>query len=214
MAERTRTARDQETPEVGKRRPYRKSAATRRAIVEAAADVFAANGYRAGSYQDIADRIGMSQSSLFHHFPTKQDLLVAVLERRDVLAETLPDGSSAPGNVRGVLAQAHRNAGIPGLIELYTVLAGESVTEGHPTRDYFVARFERSRDGFANDLRALAAEGLLRDGVDPDRTAASLVALWDGIQLQGLLDRDIDVVGCLRDFLERIFVPGTEIPES
>lgn len=200
--------------EGGKRRPYRKSATTRRTIVEAAAEVFAQQGYGAGSFQDIADRIGMSQSSLFHHFPTKRDLLLAVLERRDLISDTLPDGSIAPGNVRGVLAQARRNADIPGLIELYTVLSGESVTRGHPARAHFVARFERLRRDFAEDLRSLAAEGLIRDGVDPDRTAASLIALWDGIQLQGLLDPDIDVVGCLRDYLESVFVPGAEIPES
>lgn len=180
----------------------------------AAADVFAEYGYSAGSYQDIADRIGMSQSSLFHHFPTKRDLLLAVLERRDLLSDTLPDGSIAPGNVRGVLVQARRNAGIPGLVELYTVLSGGSVTQGHPARGYFVARFERLRGDFAEDLRALATEGLIRDGVDPDRAAASLIALWDGIQLQGLLDPEVDVVGCLRDYLESIFVPGAEIPAS
>jgi AcrR family transcriptional regulator len=194
--------------QTGRRKSYRKSAVTRRAIVQGAAEVFATYGYQVGTYQDIADRIGMSQSSLFHHFPTKRDLLLAVLEYRDLLSDTAADGTRSPGNVRGVLEQARRNAQIPGLVELYTVLAGESVTQGHPARGYFVARFERLRRDFAADLRTLAAEGLVREGVDPDRAAASLIALWDGIQLQGLLEPDLDVVSCLRDYIEGLLAPG------
>ena len=46
-----------------------------------------------------------------------------------------------------------------------------------------------------------------------DRAAASLVALWDGIQAQWLLDRDtVDVVGCLGDFLNGIIVPAEHSP--
>ena len=57
--------------------PYAKHAGRRAAIIEAAAEVFAARGYHAGSFQQVADRVGMSQSSLFHYFPTKRDLLLA-----------------------------------------------------------------------------------------------------------------------------------------
>ena len=47
-------------------------------------------------------------------------------------------------------------------------------------------------------------------GVDPDRAATSLVGLWDGLQLQSLLDPRVDVVGCLRDYLDGILLPDPE----
>ena len=191
-----------------KRGPYAKSAQRRRQIIEAAFDVFAARGYQGGSLQEVADRVGLGHTSILHYFPSKRALLIAVLEQRDAVAK--PQPSEAPqGLVEVVLAQAMHNQAIPGLIELYTVLCGEAVTEGYPARDYFVDRFSRLRASYARRLRELEARGRLRPGVDVDRAAASLVALWDGIQAQWLLDRDtVDVVGCLGDFLNGIIVPA------
>lgn len=166
--------------------------------------MFATRGYQAGSFQDVADRVGMSQSSLFHYFPTKRDLLVAVLERRDSTRGMQGDRRHAQSYVDAAVGLARSNASVPGAIELYTVLAGESVTAGHPGQEYFAQRFASLRAEIAADLHHLKASGQLRDGVDPDRAATSFIALWDGTQLQWLLDRSIDVAGCLRDYLESI----------
>ena len=47
---------------------YAKTAARRREILEAGIEVFSANGFRSGSIRDIAERVGMSQAGLLHHF--------------------------------------------------------------------------------------------------------------------------------------------------
>ncbi len=188
------------------RRSYSKTAERKRRIVEAAAGVFAERGYQAGSYQEIADRVGVSQSSLSHHFPTKPDLLLAVLQWRDDMSRAPHGGGDPRAFARQLLGQAERNAAVPGLVELYTVLAGESVTKGHPATPYIVERFSRLRADYRGDLEELAAAGALRDGVDPARAAASVVALWDGIQLQAQLDPDIDVIAVMRDYLRAILV--------
>ncbi len=193
-----------------RRGPYAKSSRRRREILDAAFEVFAARGYQGGSLQEVADRIGLSQTGILHYFPSKRDLLIAVLAKRDRMAEVDSSAAGAPRDLVGeVLEQARHNESVPGLIELYTVLCGESVTETYPDREYFVDRFRRLRASYARKLRDLAAQGRLRDDVDIDRAAASLVALWDGIQAQWLLDRDgTDVVGCLRDYLDSILVPA------
>ncbi|RWZ46123.1 TetR/AcrR family transcriptional regulator [Labedella phragmitis] len=199
-----------------RRGPYAKSAERRRAIVDAAFDVFASRGYRGGSFREVAERVGMSQTSLLHYFPSKEDLLVAVLARRDdVEPEPDPDevrcraGEGARGRAArfalSIEAQAEANVGIPGVIELYAVLSGEAVTADHPGREYFVERFENLRRDYVEELTALRELGVLRDGVDPVRAAASIVALWDGIQLQWLFDRDaVDMAAALRDYLSLI----------
>ena len=98
--------------------------------------------------QEVADRVGLGHTSILHYFPSKRALLIAVLEQRDAVAK--PQPSEAPqGLVEVVLAQAMHNQAIPGLIELYTVLCGEAVTEGYPARDYFVDRFSRLRASYA-----------------------------------------------------------------
>lgn len=47
-------------------------------VLDAAARVFAQRGFAAASVRDIVQPIGMQPGSLYYHFPTKEDLLVAV----------------------------------------------------------------------------------------------------------------------------------------
>ncbi len=198
-----------ETSARGRRGPYAKAAEKKQAIVEAAHSVFAARGYRGGSLQDVADVVGMSQTSLLHYFPAKSDLLLAVLEWRDqVSGDGRAPVDPGEGLIDAVLRQTLFNEKIPGVIELYTVLCAESLTQDHPGREFFVARFANLRRDYAEAFEGLAAEGRLRAGVDPRRAAASLIALWDGIQTQWLLEPEsVDMAGSLRDYLELIVLP-------
>lgn len=191
-----------------RRGPYAKSTERRNTILAAAHAVFAARGYRGGSLQEVADRVGMSQTSLLHYFPSKSELLLAVLNWRDSITGdgTKPDPDEP--FVDSIIRQARFNEDIPGVIELYTVLCAESVTEGHPGRDYFTERFERLRRSYTRQLSQLAAEGRLRPGVTPEAAAASLIALWDGIQTQWLLaPGSVDMAGCLRGYLDLVLLP-------
>jgi AcrR family transcriptional regulator len=66
------------------------STATR--ILDAAEDLFAERGFAGVSVREIAGRVGLNQASIYNHFPSKQALYEAVLERgftpiRDLLAE-------------------------------------------------------------------------------------------------------------------------------
>jgi TetR/AcrR family transcriptional repressor of nem operon len=53
---------------------------TRDRIVEAAMELFGAKGYNSTSVADILSRTQLNSGSLYHAFPGKQDILVAVLE--------------------------------------------------------------------------------------------------------------------------------------
>lgn len=53
---------------------------TRQRIVETAAELFWAKGYNSTSIADILSRAQVNSGSLYHAFPGKQDLLIAVLE--------------------------------------------------------------------------------------------------------------------------------------
>jgi AcrR family transcriptional regulator len=68
-------------------RPLRADAARNRALLlAAAADEFAAHGLEA-SVADIARRAGVGKGTVFRHFPTKDDLIAAiVLDRVELLA--------------------------------------------------------------------------------------------------------------------------------
>jgi TetR/AcrR family transcriptional regulator, transcriptional repressor for nem operon len=53
---------------------------TRARIIEAAMELFWAKGYGSTSIADILSRSQVNSGSLYHFFPGKQDLLIAVLE--------------------------------------------------------------------------------------------------------------------------------------
>ncbi len=58
---------------------------TRRALLTAARELFAANGFQATRTQEIVQRAGLTRGALYHHFRDKEDLFRAVYE--EVTAE-------------------------------------------------------------------------------------------------------------------------------
>lgn len=57
-----------------------KSARTRLRLVEAAIDCLVEGGYSRLTTQAVAERTGASRGSMHHHFPTRMDLVAAVVE--------------------------------------------------------------------------------------------------------------------------------------
>ena len=50
-------------------------------IIQAAAQIFRQKGYHAASMQDIADAVHLQKASLYHHVTSKQDILLAILDK-------------------------------------------------------------------------------------------------------------------------------------
>lgn len=53
---------------------------TREGILEAAARIFSEKGYHATSMQDIADAVNLQKASIYHHFSSKQEILLDILD--------------------------------------------------------------------------------------------------------------------------------------
>jgi len=64
-------------------------------ILYQAARLFARNGFPGTTTRQIAEAAGLSQSSLFHYFSTKDDILVALSERAHVRFQFMLDSVSA-----------------------------------------------------------------------------------------------------------------------
>jgi AcrR family transcriptional regulator len=57
---------------------------TRRALLDAARQVFAADGFQATRTEEIVQRAGLTRGALYHHFRDKEDLFRAVYEEVSV----------------------------------------------------------------------------------------------------------------------------------
>src|ERR1700754_3830968 len=167
--------------------------ATRDQLVRAAMHAFAERGYRSVTMHAIAAEVGVTRQGLLHHFPSKDKLLVAVLERRDEedaeLLATLRGGAdpSLPAILRGVL---RHNAERPGLAELFTILSAESVDPDHPAYEWFSDRYRRGRTLVADWIASEQAHGTITNALAPERLATAVLALMDGLQLQQQLEPD------------------------
>lgn len=73
----------------------------REAIVEKAADLFAERGFLGASVSDIAKACKTSKSLLYHYYPSKEDVLYAVMASHvDGLVESVETAMAVPGSAR------------------------------------------------------------------------------------------------------------------
>ena len=168
-----------------------RGAATRALILDAALEAFAESGYRGTSVREIAARCGLTHPALIYHFPTKADLLLAVLERRD---EDGPlEGLAADRVLARLVETAGANQSRRGLIELFATLSAEATAADHPAHAWFARRYANLVATLTRAYAELAETGELRPGVDPGVAARRLVAVMDGLQVQWLLDPEVDM---------------------
>lgn len=190
--------------ETGSRGPYAKTARVRADIVAAATAVFAETGYRAGSLREIAARAGLTDRAISHHFRTKEDLLHAVLRARDEAGGALIDNGPNDALDR-ILQLAHTDRARPGLIELHAVISAEAANPTHPAHTHYAQRYADFRAYLAGAFADIAAEQESPDAASPltpEESAILLVALWEGLQLLWLYDREgIDVERLLRAYV-------------
>ncbi|HEX6390912.1 MAG TPA: TetR/AcrR family transcriptional regulator [Solirubrobacteraceae bacterium] len=80
--------------------------ATRAAIVAAAADCLVEDGYAAWTTRRVAERAGVAQSTLMHHFPARERLLIEAVER---LAWQLAQDALRRLDIDALRSRKHRN---------------------------------------------------------------------------------------------------------
>lgn len=170
------------------RGPYAKTAAVRTAILDAAFEVFAESGYRSGSIREVAERVGMSEAGVLHHFPTKSALLAGVLDLKDDRSyETVPlDSAEAVETLRGLTKLAAYNQTMPEIIKMFSTLSAEATAPEHPAHDYFTERYEHVRSRLRGTFDHLAEQQRLRPGVNPAQASVATIAIMDGLQVQWL----------------------------
>lgn len=168
-------------------------------------EVIAEHGYRGTSLGDVAERAGLTRPGLLHHFASKEQLLIGLLEARDrwdIAAAAAHNESSAPFTLNTMAELVDYNATRPGIVQAFLVLSGGSVVSGGAsTRDFFEKRYRETRDLMATSLRAELGDEL-PGGLTPEQAAPLLVAVMDGLQLQWLLEPgQVDMPESFRDFL-------------
>lgn len=102
---------------------------TRQALLDHAAELIRTCGYNGFSYADLAERVGIRKASIHHHFPTKEDLGLALVDQYiDQFAQSLQAIDRQHRTAHSALngyAQLYRNSVVQGWGCLCGMLASE-----------------------------------------------------------------------------------------
>lgn len=177
-------------------------------ILEVAQRLLTRNGWRNTTLAQIAKEAGVSAAGLLHHFESKEQLLHAVVDARDLDDDTHADRS---GDLFEQIAQAgDRVARAPELVGTYSVLLVENLMPDAPLHDRLLGRQQAAVGIVAELIRQGQASGKYRDDIDPALKAVQIVSLVNGMEISWLLDPSIPLQQSLQEYarsLAREFAP-------
>jgi AcrR family transcriptional regulator len=167
-----------------------RSEETQARILEAAVKQFSISGYNKASVDSICAAAGISKGAFYHHFKTKQDVFLALL---DGWLQTFDQA-----------IEASKDRPVPETFQMmteYFPYIFQSASENLPmflefllqaSRDETVwqasiAPYRRYHKHFASLIKKGIAEGSFAD-VNPDLAARLIVSAAMGLLLQSLLD--------------------------
>jgi AcrR family transcriptional regulator len=194
-----------------RRGPYAKSAVQKDKILRAALDYFGQQGFNAASMRELAREVGMSQPGLLHHFGTKTNLLIAVIDERDAISnEQVARRVEQTGSpMEGLIRVVEHNSENANLTRLFAIVSAEATHPDHPAYHYFGERSIRLIPQIGQLLESAAAAGEI-ETVDHVADSARLVtAMMAGLQVQWLQRPDLDMVVLFRRFLAATFPART-----
>lgn len=195
----------------------RQPEATRRGLLEAAFEEIYVNGFQAASLHSILRAAEVTKGALYHHFASKAELGIAVLDeviRGVMLEDWIQPVAGAEEDPIGALQRVVR-AKADKLSDEEIALGcplNNLAQEMSPVDERFRERvnetFEEWETAFAEALERGQAEGSVRRDVDTHRVAAFLVSSIEGTfgraknaESRALLESNFEL---LRAFLETL----------
>lgn len=157
---------------------------TREKLIAAAEVLVRKRGWSGFSYADLAEAVGLRKASIHHHFPTKEDLGVALIEayglRYDqALERIVADSTSGLARV-----EAYAKLYLQGVEEeqgcLAAAMAAELAILPQRIRDGVAVFFHRHIDWLHRVLAEGQINGTIGDDIDPDQSARMVIATLEG----------------------------------
>ena len=192
------------------RGPYQSGLARREAILDAAVDLLAEVGYHGMSLRDVARHVGISHPGVIYHFPSKEVLLMSVVQRYEKQLgfdlDNLEKLDALPvlDTLLEVTSRLNDN---PMIIEVECMMMVEACSEIHPAHDHYMHRSARLLSILRRAWSRLQQDGKVSATEDPLRLAEIQAAVFNGILIHWLYDRDFDASEELARYFISVFLP-------
>ena len=158
------------------------NAERRQAILDAAAACFVRQGFHATSMKDLCAEAGMSPGTLYHYVQSKADIIAGIIDNQASFSRALIEPLTKPTGFQKALFDALDHLALE-IADRDLVLNAEIGAEllRQPSLRERAAEAERtSQRTLAAAIAAALDQGAIRPDLDPDDTAALLLALIDG----------------------------------
>ncbi len=180
----------------------------RQEILDGARQAFARHGYEGATVRRLEEETGLSRGAIFHHFPDKESLFLAVAEDD---AEEIARVVTEHGLVQVMRELRDRDVGWLG-----TQL---EISRRLRTDPGFQARWEDHLERIAKATRerllAGRAAGAVRDDVPVDTLVGLLVLVHDGLVLHLAMGMSAENLDAVLDLVESaVRRPGTNPPRQ
>ena len=144
-------------------------------LLRVAVAAFNERGYDGTSMEDLAARLGISKSAIYHHVPGKTELLRLAVDRAlDSLFAVLAEPAATQGQAIDRLEHVVRGS-VRVLVDELPFVTLLLRVRGNTEVERRALQRRREFDSHVTDLvRAAAAEGGIRPDVDPALTARLL----------------------------------------
>lgn len=187
----------------------------RQRILAVAERLLARNGWRNTSLAQIAREAGVTPAGLLHHFESKEQLLNAVLDARDLDDDTHADRS---GDLFEQIARvAERFERAPELVGTFTVLLVENIAPDAPLHDRLLERQRAATEIVTDIIRRGQRDGRYRQDFDAAIKAVEILAFVNGMETSWLLDPSIPLAEVFKAYAESLatdFSPRQHRPEE
>jgi AcrR family transcriptional regulator len=190
-----------------RRGPYRKGIEQRQKMISVAVEVFGQNGFKGGTLQQVADRVGLTPGAIMKLFGSKEGLLIAVLEHwGKATAEVVGPGLRGRELLEGFRRLMSYHVRHPGLLSLYITMAAEATSPEHPAHAFMTERYSTSlkdmRELFAEAVSAGHFRSLNKQEIAHE--AEFLLATMDGLEIQFLLNPSFDLESSFGAYVDRL----------
>ncbi len=175
-----------------------RQARTRDDLIDAAERMFTANGFHATSVEAVADAAGYTKGAVYSNFTAKEDLFLAVYERRADQATALIEQTlaAAPDPITGIESMSRGvidrqgDDGSDGWLAVFFEFWAHVLR--HPElRDRFAAIHRRAIQPVIAAAEQVAIEGGAKLDQPVARTATAHYAMQLGLQLERLTQPDL-----------------------
>jgi AcrR family transcriptional regulator len=198
-----------------RRGPYKRGVQRRLQVVSAAIDVFGQYGFKAGTLQRVAERVGVSPGAIEKLFGSKEQLLVAVLEHwGELTTDVIGRDKRGTAQLEGFRTLMAYHVRHKALLELYTTMAAEATSPEHPAHDFMTERYR----GTLHTMRQLFVDAVHDGDFRPMSEAEilseaeCLLAIMDGLEVQFLLDPERDLVRSFGLYVDRLLARLSQVP--